>query len=169
MTFEIERKWLISAGRVPYDLTRAEKQTMEQAYVSFDPTIRIRRINDGERHVLTVKARSGNGSALVRREEEFDISAESYAFLMRKHEGCVLTKTRYKVRNADGYTEEIDIFEGDLAGLAYLEIEFPSVEKAAAYPSPSWVDKEVTEDPAFTNAALARFGRPPVSGASNRR
>ena len=67
MGLEIERKWLISAGRVPYDLTRAEKQTMEQVYLSFDPTIRIRRINDGKRHVLTVKARFENGGTLVRR------------------------------------------------------------------------------------------------------
>lgn len=167
MNLEIERKWLVSIDRIPYDLTQMNKAALEQAYISFDPTIRIRRVNGGEKQFLTVKARLSENDPLSRREEEFEISAASYDFLLQKHEGTVVTKDRYKIKNTDGLIEEIDIFGGALTGLAYLEIEFPNADAAKKYPSPAWIDKEVTDDPAYTNAALAKYGRPPLTAASN--
>lgn len=55
------------------------------------------------------------------------------------------------------YTIELDIFHGALEGLIYAEVEFPSVEEATAFRPPSWFLREVTEDGAYTNAALSRL------------
>ena len=157
---ETERKWLIREADIPYDLTGAEKWEIEQAYICFSPTVRIRRIND-DRFVLTVKGPPLNGTKHLSREEfETALSEKSYTQLLGKHEGHVIRKTRYRVRRADGLTEEIDIFRGKLAGLAYLEIEFDTEAEALAFPAPGWVIREVTFEKGWTNAALARHGMP---------
>ena len=48
---EIERKWLIDAEDIPFDLSKAKKDVMVQGYISFSPTIRVRSEN-GERFIL---------------------------------------------------------------------------------------------------------------------
>ena len=95
-----------------------------------------------------------------REEFETELSRESYELLLKKHEGAVIEKTRYVIRRPDGLTEEIDIFEGELKGLAYLEIEFETEGQALAFPAPAWVTREVTFEKGYTNGALARHGMP---------
>lgn len=157
---EIERKWLIDSSNIPYDLSKLERCSIEQAYVSFSPVIRIRKINDGKRYLLTVKGDVPGSGHLVRREYELEISSAQYASLMKKAEGNVINKTRYFHKRSDGLVEEIDLFEGSLDGLAYLEIEFEDEESARAFPSPEWTIADVTEVKGFNNGALARFGMP---------
>lgn len=55
---------------------------------------------------------------------------------------------------------EIDIFSGNLEGLAYLEIEFGNKEAAQKYENPYWIKKDVTTDLAYKNGYLARYGIP---------
>ena len=76
-----------------------------------------------------------------------------------KKEGSIIEKTRYTIKE-NGLNYEIDIFHGDLAPMAYLEIEFPSVEDAVKFKSPSWVIKDVTDDFRYKNAGLAKYGKP---------
>lgn len=54
----------------------------------------------------------------------------------------------------------IDIFKGDLEGLAYYEMEFINEELANSYTPPSWISKEVTSDKRYKNGSLAQFGIP---------
>ena len=54
----------------------------------------------------------------------------------------------------------IDIFHGELDGLAYMEIEFPTLEESLAFDTPDWVIKDVTDDIDYKNGHLARFGIP---------
>lgn len=54
----------------------------------------------------------------------------------------------------------IDIFSGELEGLAYLEIEFESEEEANNFKSYDWVIKDVTDDENYKNGHLARYGIP---------
>ena len=176
---EIERKFLADPSGL--DLSLYRKKEMSQGYVSTDPVIRIRR-SDGD-YILTVK----NGGLLVREEFETPLSAEQYEKLARKVEGIFLSKTRYLIpvaateeteldagsqtpckdirKDTDAgedprkkqYTIELDIFHGALEGLIYAEVEFPSVEEATAFQPPAWFLREVTEDGAYTNAALSRM------------
>lgn len=156
---EIERKWLIDPDSIPFDLSKAKKDVLIQAYVSFSPTIRVRSEN-GEKYILCVKAKS-KGSYLAREEFETELTYEQFDFLLSKKEGRIIEKTRYTI-NKDGLNYEIDIFDGELKNLAYLEIEFPSVKEALEFKSPTWVIKDVTDDFKFKNAGLAKYGKPDI-------
>ena len=160
---EIERKWLVKRENIPYDLEKLESYEIEQAFVSFHPTVRVRALCDrqgSERFVLTVKSGAKADDGLAREEFELPIDRAGYDALLRKAEGSVIRKTRYLFPRPDGLLEEIDVFHGALDGLCYLEIEFPTVEAARAFPSPEWTDRDVTSDGRFRNSALAQFGMP---------
>ena len=155
---EIERKWLVRRKDVPYDLDALEAYGIEQAYVSFHPTVRVRALRDrqgGERFVLTVKSGSKASDGIAREEFELPIDRTGYETLLAKAEGSVIRKTRYLVHRADGLLEEIDVFRDALGGLCYLEIEFPTVEAARAFESPDWTARDVTSEKSFRNSALA--------------
>ena len=55
---------------------------------------------------------------------------------------------------------EVDLFEGELAGLCIVEVEFDSVEASGAFAPPPWFGREVTGVAGWSNAELARRGRP---------
>lgn len=161
---EIERKWLIAKEKIPYPLETLPCIRIEQQYISFSPTIRIRKINGGERYVMTVKVKPEKGNQDLEREEyEFPISEEEYANLLPLAQGKTIVKDRFVNILPTGFREEIDIFHGELEGLAYLEIEFPDVAAATEYPNPDWVIRDVTAEKCFKNAALARDGMPDIT------
>lgn len=160
---EIERKWLTDRQQIPYDLAQLEAFEIEQAYISFHPTVRVRALRDrqgNERFVLTVKSGAKNDDGLAREEFELPIDRAGYESLRRKAEGSLIRKTRYLFPRKDGLLEEIDVFHGALEGLCYLEIEFPTVEAARAFPSPDWTALDVTRDRRYRNSALAQSGMP---------
>ncbi len=148
---EIERKFLADpSGLNLNDYPSAE---LSQGYLSTDPVIRIRRSNDSFR--LTVKS----DGLLAREEFEIALTPEQYQRLSAKVEGTFLTKTRYRIPCSEDpkLTIELDLFHGALEGLVYAEVEFDSVEAADRFNPPSWFLREVTEDGAYTNAALSRL------------
>ena len=154
---EIERKWLIDKSKIPFNLEECESLRLKQGYISFSPTIRIRSEND-TRFVLCVKTKPAPGS-LSRDEFECDITEGDYNTLLTKTEGIIIEKTRYLKKDEYGYLMEIDIFEGALEGLSYMEIEFPSQQEAVLYKTPEWALKDVSCEGRYKNAALAKYGR----------
>jgi CYTH domain-containing protein len=54
------------------------------------------------------------------------------------------------------------VFAGDNAGLVLAEVELPSADAVVALPS--WVDREVSDDPRYFNSNLIRN---PYSAWSN--
>jgi CYTH domain-containing protein len=50
----------------------------------------------------------------------------------------------------------VDVFDGPNQGLVVAEVEFPSAEQAEAWSGPGWLGEDVTDDPAYRNASLAR-------------
>lgn len=155
---EIERKWIIDANTIFTDKSTAIVIDIEQTYISFSPEIRVRKLNNGEAYTMTVKNNlTSNG---VKRDEyEIEITESQYNQLIAKKEGQTIYKTRYEF-NLDGYWASVDIFHGELTGLAYLEIEFVDEKEAKNYKSPSWVIKEVTNDILYKNGSLAQYGIP---------
>ena len=162
---EIERKWLICRDRIPFQLEKLEKKEIEQIYVSYFPTVRARKINDGEEYVLTVKTKTGMDpeGGLARNEFEFPLLSEEYSGLKASAKGKTIRKTRYLFPTDGGLVMEIDIFHEELDGLAFLEIEFPDVETARKYPSPEWTVSDITEDRRYKNSSLAENGKPDFS------
>ena len=155
---EIERKWLIDVKDIPYDLSKAEKYEIVQTYINFSPEIRVRNINNNE-YILTTKCDTSI-KGLTREEHEYIITQDEYEKLLSKGEGNTIYKTRYRLINEDNIEIEIDIFSGDLEGLAYLEIEFLDLESAEKFPNPDWIKKDVTKDLSYKNGYLARYGIP---------
>ena len=150
---EIERKFLIL--RLPEHLDDYPKQRIEQAYLSTDPVVRIRRLDDA--YILTCK---GEG-LLTREEREMPLAAAAYRRLLPKAEGTVIEKDRYRIP-CGPYTIELDVFGGALAPLVLAEVEFPTEGEAAAFQPPDWFGTEVTYDPAYTNARLSGRNEEPV-------
>ena len=150
---EIERKFLIL--RLPEHLDDYPKQRIEQAYLSTDPVVRIRRLDDA--YILTCK---GEG-LLTREEREMPLSAAAYRRLLPKAEGTVIEKDRYRIP-CGPYIIELDVFSGALAPLVLAEVEFPTEEESAVFQPPDWFGTEVTYDPAYTNARLSGRKEEPV-------
>ena len=149
---EIERKFLTK--EIPFDITKYPYKQISQAYISFSPTIRIRKSN--EDYILTVK---GKGH-LAREEFELPLSKEDYDRLFLKTEGTPVIKKRYLVPVAGDLTAEVDIYVGELEGLLTTEVEFPSLEEAEAFVSPEWFGKDVSEEKAYKNTSLSLYGMP---------
>ena len=167
-TYEIERKWLTNINDLPFDLKNeenVENVEMEQAYLCFNPEIRVRKLNNI--FILTIKNNmSENG--LQREEYEYTLSKNEYEKLYEKRDSTTRTinKTRYD-RVQDGVLYHIDVYHDELEGLATVEVEgpkqgetFESQEEANNFKPASWVGKEVTDDVRYKNGYLAKDGMP---------
>lgn len=151
---EIERKFLVSA--IPDNLESYNIKEIEQAYISTNPTIRIRKSNSD--YILTVK-----GSGHMSREEfELSINEDQYLSLMKKTETLTVAKTRYEIPIDGGYLAELDIYHGQLEGLMTVEVEFNTVDEALIFKPPSWFSIDVTNDKRYKNTALSINGIPHI-------
>lgn len=161
-TVEIEKKWLIDKNKIPYDLSKVDDRVeIEQTYLNFSPEIRVRKYKDVKgkySYEFTVKTNLREHGT-VRDELNAPISEVEYDELILKKEGNTIQKTRYQIFDNNRIIA-IDIFKGDLEGLAYMEIEFKNLEEANSFKTPDWVIKDVTSDVNYKNGHLARFGIP---------
>jgi CYTH domain-containing protein len=155
---EIERKWIVKADTSVVDISNAEIIEIEQTYISFSPEIRVRRLNKGQKYTMTIKNNLTN-DGLQRDEYEFEISENQYNQIITKKEGQTIYKTRYEFV-CNGYLSSLDIFHGELDGLAYFEVEFLDEKEAQNYKTPYWVIQEVTDDVLYKNGCLAQHGIP---------
>jgi len=161
---EIEKKWLIDVEKIPYDFSGLVGivYNIKQTYICFDPEIRFREYTDDDGefidHEMTIKTNLTE-DGLIRDEVNIHINQEQYNNMVKKQEGNTIFKTRYQFLY-DGEIIAIDIFHGDLAGLAYMEIEFATKEESDAFATPDWVIKDVTDDIRYKNGHLARYGIP---------
>lgn len=149
---EIERKFRVA--RVPDDL--GEGAPLRQAYVAVDDGVEVRVRSDGARHVLTVKG----GRGLERAEVEVEVDAGAFAELWALAGERHLEKTRHRISLGD-VTAELDLYAGGLAGLAVVEVEFPTRAAAEAFEPPDWFGAELTGRAGWSNAELAAAGAPP--------
>lgn len=157
---EIERKFTVKD--LPADLTTYVCKELEQGYLCNHPVVRVRKsVKNGEAsYLLCYKSKLGleqkeAATAQVCREEEMPLTEEAYQKLLSKAEGRVITKKRYFIPYAP-YTIELDVFEGELTGLVFAEVEFPDEKEAAAFVQPAWFEKDVTFDDRYKNGWLAQ-------------
>jgi adenylate cyclase len=148
---EIERKFLVHAERLPA-LPPGER--LVQGYLATRPTVRVRTHEgpEGERSAfLTIK---GDG-LLARDEFEYAIPFEDAVALFKLCKSALVSKMRHRLCLAEdaSLAWEVDVFDGDNAGLIVAEIELPSEEHP--FERPEWIGEDVTFDPAYKNADLA--------------
>lgn len=153
MAKEIERKFLVAdeGWRAGVRSSRA----IVQFYLAADADRSVRvRILDGDRAKLTLKFGAG---ARERDEFEYPLPLEDAQALRAFALGKMIEKTRHIVP-WQGRDYEVDIFAGALEGLALAELETPDTVPATELPP--WLGREVTDEAAFLNVALA-LGAPP--------
>ena len=145
---EIERKYLID--QLPFNLSDFPCHQIEQAYLNTNPVVRVRKEDD--EYYLTYK-----GSGLMAREEyNLPLNPTAYAHLLKKADGNILTKTRYKIPLGDHLTIEIDVFHGLFTGLVLAEVEFPTLEEAETFTPPAYFGKDVTFSTEYHNSVLSQ-------------
>jgi CYTH domain-containing protein len=150
---EIERKFLVD--ELPGDLDWLDERPLRQGYVALDGDTEVRVRDDAGTWRLTVK----HGGGRRRVEEDMEVDARRGAALWTLTEGRRVEKRRRRIAYGSAMVE-VDVFEGELAGLVVAEVEFDDEAASEAFAPPSWFGAEVTEDPAYKNRALAVDGRP---------
>ena len=148
MAKEIERKFLVRTDGWKKAVT--SQTHIRQAYIAAEPdrSVRVRTRNDKTAQ-LTIKFGKG---ALTRDEFEYPISHNDALEMLAFSIGNVIEKTRYTV-DFEGFTWEVDVFEGAYRGLVTAEVEMTSEEDAPSLPT--WLGREVTGDKRYSNQALA--------------
>lgn len=156
VTIEIERKFILPGAPTAQRLGPGVH--IRQGYLAEEGTVEVRIRITPANATLTVKA----GKGLSRTEVDVAISGEQADALWPHTAQRRIDKTRHRVMLDDspGHVAEVDVYAGALAGLCVTEVEFTSETDAAAFTPPAWFGRELTGEPDWSNAALARHGRP---------
>ena len=155
---EIERKYLIRMpDRVLLDRLADRRDYIRQTYLLPDEPgtterVRLRGCGEEAEYTHTVKRRITD---LTREEREETVSPRAYRALLDRADPAlrVIEKTRWCIP-WNGLTLEVDCFPF-WSDRAFLEIELPGAETDLGLPDWVQVVREVTEDPRYTNRALA--------------
>ncbi len=151
MPLEIERKFLVAnegwrgLGHVI---------PIRQGYLASSEALSVRVRQAGPRAFLTVKG----GKGIVRAEYEYEIPLDEATEMLDRLCRPPLIEKRRHVLDLDGIEWVVDEFDGALAGLVLAEVELDSAEQQVALPD--WLGREVTDDPRYLNASLAKNGLP---------
>ena len=150
MGIEIERKFLVQQEAWTVLQKTLKGKQIQQGYLSLVPerTVRVRIKNN--QGYLTIK---GKNQGIQRQEFEYKIPILEAQDLLQLCEGSIIQKTRYSIL-IDQLEWEIDVFEGDNAGLIVAEVELPSVD--TKFSTPRWIAQEVSNDPRYYNANLVQ-------------
>lgn len=154
---EIERKFAIN--KLPDKLDMYQQKRIEQGYLCNNPILRIRKSND--QYILTYKSKFGlddnNSTAIVSNETELMLTDSAYETLRGKTEGNIIQKTRYIIPLDGKLIAELDVFEGKLSGLVFVEVEFPDEEAANKFIPPEWFGEDLSKDGKFGNYYLSNL------------
>jgi len=147
MGIEIERKFLLRN-----DGWRAEANAgtpFRQGYFSGPERASIRVRIEGESANINIKSAE---LGIRRLEYEYEVPLEEAEQMLNSLcEKPLIEKTRYHVSYA-GFVWEVDVFEGDNAGLIVAEIELPGED--TVFERPDWLGEEVSDDPRYYNVSL---------------
>lgn len=165
---EIERRFLVRRPDAAVLEQADARIEIVQGYLSTGGvSVRIRRCragagwppesgaspaDSGHAWILTIKS----GSGLVRREVELEVDAARGAELLDMCGPVRIEKTRHAIGRW-----EVDVLGGRFEGLVLAEVELESEDEPLPDP-PAGLElgREVTEDPAITNHALAMMASP---------
>ncbi len=150
MPTEIERKFLVDVSSLPESVKTGGGARFMQGYLSVEPVVRVRlseREGRDPEAWITIK---GAGT-LSRAEYEYAVPAE-HAREMMALCVAVLSKTRHHVEVAS-HAWDLDEYHGALDGFWLAEVELR--DEREEFERPRWVTEEVTQDPTYTNVALA--------------
>lgn len=150
MGLEIERKFLLDLSLLDFKKEKVLK--IQQLYLlnEADRSIRIRIQNKNA--FITIKT---NKTPLIRNEYEYEIPLNEAEELFGDFQDKPsILKRRYLIQYKN-HLWEVDVFEGDNAGLVIAEIELQDVDED--FEKPAWLLEEVTNDRKYLNANLVKL------------
>lgn len=148
---EIEKTFLVK--QIPQDLHSYKSFKIKQGYISSThPALRIRQKGDKFELTKKIPLKPDDWSSA----EEINIPLSPQEFdklwtLTEKH----LEKTRYLIPLENNLVAELDIFEKELKGLCFVEVEFSSKTEMSLFKQPDWFGKDVTQEDFSANSFLA--------------
>ncbi len=153
MGIEIERKFLLADDSWRERITRSQR--MEQGYLVDAAALQagharcsVRVRIAGDAAWLNVKsARQG----IERSEFEYPLPLDDARAMLAELCRGRVSKVRHIVE-VEGHAFEVDEFLGDNRGLLVAELELPTVD--AMFPRPSWLGREVSDQPRYYNVHL---------------
>jgi len=140
---EIELTYL--AKELPTGLTGFPKREMVDIFIpaaAEHPSLRIRK--SGDKYEITKKETIDKNDASHQYEATIPLTAQEYGELGQLP-GKRTHKTRYYYQN-NGIDYEIDVFEGDLAGLVVVDVEFKSLEDKTKFKMPEFCLCDITQE-----------------------
>lgn len=152
---ECERRWLLAS--TPDDL--GPGTLIEDRYLT-GTRLRLRRETPagGVPGVWKLARKYGASAPGVEPMTNLYLTPDEHA-LLATLPAAMLAKRRHPVM-VDGVRFVVDRFEGALTGRSIVEVELASPGAVWAIVRPDWCGREVTGEPAYGGAALARDGWP---------
>ncbi|VAX14425.1 hypothetical protein MNBD_GAMMA24-2264 [hydrothermal vent metagenome] len=149
MGIEIEKKFLLAND--DWRQHADAGTSFRQGYLIGSEKSSVRVRIEGDKANLNIKSAT---LGVSRQEFEYPIPVEDAQILLATLcQKPLIEKTRYHVTYAD-HVWEIDVFEGDNAGLVVAEIELAHEDEAFA--RPDWLGEEVSDDPRYYNVSLVK-------------
>lgn len=147
MGVEIERKFLVTSDAWREQATRSER--FRQGYLAEADKLSVRVRVSAAGGWLNIK---GGGINMQRDEYEYAVPQDDANELLDRY--CrrpLIEKTRHWVPVGE-HVWEVDVFEGDNAGLVVAEIELGAVDET--FEQPDWAGREVTHEARYYNIHL---------------
>lgn len=149
MATEIERKFLVRNNAWQQQVT--DQKMMVQGYFGTGEKASVRVRISGNSANINIKSAALD---VVRREYEVPVpledAREMIEYLCQKP---VIQKTRYYVPYGQ-HVWEVDVFDGDNAGLVVAEIELTEADQT--FEKPPWLGEEVSLDKRYYNVCLVK-------------
>jgi CYTH domain-containing protein len=159
---EIERKFLVVGDQWRDEAIQSERLVDGLLATSKGRKVRVRLYE--MRASLTIKTAKKAG---IRFEFEYDIPRADAEQLLKTECGrTIVAKTRHRVPY-EGFTWEIDVYEGLLDGVVLAEVEMATPDQDP--PLPAWIGREVTDEPAYRKQRLFADRMRRAAGAPTRR
>jgi len=155
---ERERRWLVHPDRRP-SLENVPHIHIDDRYVD-GTRLRLRSMTDSVSGATSLKLTKKYEAEdpLARPMVTTYLSQAEYD-LLATLPARPITKRRYTVPGA-ARLFSLDRFEGPLAGLELIEIEWPDDAGLRALDSPGWAARDVSTDPRYEGGSLAHNGMP---------
>jgi adenylate cyclase len=149
MAIEIERKFLLRDES--WRDSANEGTPFRQGYLIGAERASVRVRIEGDQANINIKSAT---LGIHRQEYEYPIPLqEAEELLDTLCELPQISKTRYLVPYGD-HTWEIDVFDGDNAGLVVAEVELNAEDEVFA--RPPWIGEEVSGDTRYYNVCLVK-------------
>lgn len=148
---EIEKTYLVK--KIPDNLSIYKSEKIKQGYISSTPSpLRIRQ--KGNKFELTKKLPVKENDYSVAEEINIPLTESEFNKLWPTVEKY-LEKIRYQIPLKNNLIAELDLYQNNLEGLAFVEVEFESETEMESFKPPSWFGKDVTQEDFSANSFLA--------------